>query len=551
MINIVSQKVDENLKIVVQELEKKEDIKKLQELLNTTNKVEINFLNIQVICEQIIIALFKIKSNLSIYTNENTLKTYLSNLGFNIKLLKEQNNNKNILNLDYLALAGSAGSLKKFINIIENLPASEISVFVIMHHRPDEKSSLSQILQTKTKYYKVIEAKSDMRVEPSTIYTAPPGKHMIVIGGFIFLTDEAKRNFSKPSISTSFESLSNEYKNNLLAILVCGYGSDGSDCLKLLKNNGTTVIIENPEECEAKPMLENAIKTKQYDKILYLNEIKEYINYFLNSEPFNKEELENFLDKIYEVYGYDYRGYNLEHIKRRIKLFYSTLKPKNFYEFEKKVLDNKNIFKDLFLNISVNVTTFYRNPEVFKILKENLLLKLDSFLDIKIWCAGCSSGEEPYSIAIFLKELGLLHKSLIYATDLNDIVLKNAKNGLYSMQNYKQFLKHYYQAGGSESFSKYFNHFENFVQVKDEIKQRILFFRHNLVEDKKINDFQLIFCRNVIIYFDKELKTDIFELFNQSLDSYGFLVLGESESLDNHEKFITIDKSNRIYKRKT
>lgn len=551
MINIVSQKVDENLKIVVQELEKKEDIKKLQELLNTTNKVEINFLNIQVICEQIIIALFKIKSNLSIYTNENTLKTYLSNLGFNIKLLKEQNNNKNILNLEYLALAGSAGSLKKFINIIENLPASEISVFVIMHHRPDEKSSLSQILQTKTKYYKVIEAKSDMRVEPSTIYTAPPGKHMIVIGGFIFLTDEAKRNFSKPSISTSFESLSNEYKNNLLAILVCGYGSDGSDCLELLKNNGTTVIIENPEECEAKPMLENAIKTKQYDKILYLNEIKEYINYFLNSEPFNKEELENFLDKIYEVYGYDYRGYNLEHIKRRIKLFYSTLKPKNFYEFEKKVLNNKNIFKDLFLNISVNVTTFYRNPEVFKILKENLLPKLDSFLDIKIWCAGCSSGEEPYSIAIFLKELGLLHKSLIYATDLNDIVLKNAKNGLYSMQNYKQFLKHYYQAGGSESFSKYFNHFENFVQVKDEIKQRILFFRHNLVEDKKINDFQLIFCRNVIIYFDKELKTDIFELFNQSLDSYGFLVLGESESLDNHEKFITIDKSNRIYKRKT
>lgn len=551
MINIVSQKVDDNLKIVVQELEKKEDIKKLQELLNTTNKVEINFLNIQVICEQIIIALFKIKSNLSIYTNENTLKTYLSNLGFNIKLLKEQNNNKNILNLEYLALAGSAGSLKKFINIIENLPASEISVFVIMHHRPDEKSSLSQILQTKTKYYKVIEAKSDMRVEPSTIYTAPPGKHMIVIGGFIFLTDEAKRNFSKPSISTSFESLSNEYKNNLLAILVCGYGSDGSDCLELLKNNGTTVIIENPEECEAKPMLENAIKTKQYDKILYLNEIKEYINYFLNSEPFNKEELENFLDKIYEVYGYDYRGYNLEHIKRRIKLFYSTLKPKNFYEFEKKVLDNKNIFKDLFLNISVNVTTFYRNPEVFKILKENLLPKLDSFLDIKIWCAGCSSGEEPYSIAIFLKELGLLHKSLIYATDLNDIVLKNAKNGLYSMQNYKQFLKHYYQAGGSESFSKYFNHFENFVQVKDEIKQRILFFRHNLVEDKKINDFQLIFCRNVIIYFDKELKTDIFELFNQSLDSYGFLVLGESESLDNHEKFITIDKSNRIYKRKT
>ncbi|SKB58030.1 CheR family methyltransferase [Malaciobacter marinus] len=552
MINIVSQEVNNTLKIIVQNIEKEEDIKKLLSLLDYEKKsIEINFLNIQTIESEIILALNKIKSHLCIYSNETTLKNYLNQLGFEVKFIRNQNRVKRKkLNLEYLAIGGSAGSLKKFIDIVENLPYSQMSIFIVMHHRSDEKSSLSQILQTKTAYYKVVEAKSDMKIENSTIYTAPPGKHMIIIGGFIFLTNEEKRNFSKPSISTTFETLSNEYKNNLLAILVCGYGSDGSDSLKLLQKNESTVIIEDPKECEAKPMLENAIKTTYYDEILSLESINKYINNYLNNDPFNNTQLEEFLNKIYEEYGYDYRGYNLEHIKRRVKLFYSNLKPNNFLEFQNEVLSNKNIFKDLFFNISVNITTFYRNPEVFKKLKDTLLPKLDSFLDIKIWCAGCSSGEEPYSIAIFLKEIGLLNRSLIYATDLNEMILKNAKNGLYSKQNYKQFLKNYYQAGGSESFSKYFYDHGDFVEINEEIKQRILFFRHNLVEDRKINDFQLIFCRNVLIYFDKELKENIFKLFKQSLDSYGFLVLGESESLDNHEKFLTLDKKNRIYKRK-
>lgn len=547
--NLISHIKNNTLKIVVQELEKKEDIKKLLELLEYERFIEISFLNIQSLPKEIIIKLSEIKDKIKVFTNEATLRTYLMNLNFDLSYIENYKSTKKNLNLEYLALGGSAGSLKKFCTIIKNLPKSDISVFVIMHHKADEKSALSSILQTQTEHYKVVEARSDMKIEPATIYTAPPAKHMIIAGGFIFLTDEPKRNFSKPSISTTFESLSNEFKSNLLAVLVCGYGADGSDSLELLQENNSTVIIEDPSECEAKPMLENAIKTENYDKISNINEISSYINNFLNEKLFSDLELTNFLNEIFEKYGYDYRGYNNEHIKRRVKLFYSTLKPKNFKDFQNIVLNNKNIFKDLFLNISVNVTTFYRNPDVFKVLKQQLLPKLDSFMDIKIWCAGCSSGEEPYSIAIFLKELGLLDRSLIYATDLNDIILKNAQNGLYSKSSYKQFLKHYYQAGGSESFSKYFNDHEEFVEVKDEIKEKILFFRHNLVLDGKINDFQLIFCRNVIIYFDKELKLNIFKLFKDSLDSYGFLILGESESLDLNNDFITIDKNNKIYKR--
>ncbi len=552
MKNIISHKIDNIFKIIVQEAEKKENIALILELLKQEEeKFEISFLNIQSLPKEIIIALHKIKNKLTIITNETILKTYLINLNFELQLINNQNLKLKTLNLEYLALGGSAGSLKKFIKIVENLPPSQISIFIIMHYKPDGNSSLSSILQNKTIYYNVVEAKSNMKIEPATIYTAPPGKHLIVVEEFIFLTDEKKRNFSKPSISTTFETLSNEYKNNLLAILLCGYGRDGSDSLEQLQQNGTTVIIEDPKECEAKLMLENAIETGNYDLILSLKEINNYISYFLNSELFDDKEVKILLNKIYDKYGYNYSEYNFEHIKRRIKLFYSTLKPSSFLEFQKIILENKNIFKDLFLNISVNVTTFYRNPKIFKILKEKLLHKLDSFIDIKIWCAGCSSGEEPYSIAIFLKELGLLDKSLIYATDLNEVILSNAKNALYSKESYKQFLKHYYQAGGNESFSKYFNHYDSFVEVKEEIREKILFFRHNLVEDKRINDFQLIFCRNVLIYFNKDLKEKIFDLFESSLDNYGFLILGESETVDKHDKFTAIDITNKIYKKKT
>lgn len=549
--NIISHDKDNIRKIIIQnELEKKRDIKQLLSLLETTYLVEINFVNIQTIPKEIVVVLNKRKDNTQIFTNEATLKAYLMNLGFSLSFQDNYKNKLKNLNMEYIAIGGSAGSLKKIMYLIENLPKSNLSIFIVMHQKADKKSSLSSILQNSTSDYKVVEAKSDTKVENATIYVAPPGKHMIVAGGFIFLTNEDKRNFSKPSISITFEALSKEYKNSLLSILVCGYGADGSDALQVLQDNDSCVILEDPEECKAQDMLKNAIKTGNYDYIYKLEEISNFISGSIDNDFFTNEDLEKLLLKIYKKYGYDYRGYNISHIKRRVHLFYGALNPKNFFEFESIVLENKNIFKDLFLNLSVNITTFYRNPEVFKILKQELLPKLDSYMDIKIWCAGCSSGEEPYSIAIFLKELGLLDRSLIYATDINDVILKNAQNGLYSKENYNLFLKHYYQAGGDESFSKYFKDHEEFVEINDELKEKILFFRHNLALDAKINDFQLIFCRNVLIYFDKELKGRIFNLFRDSLDSYGFLVLGESESLDGHLDYKAIDKKNKIYKRK-
>lgn len=546
--SILSQERNNTLKIFVQdELDKKSTLE-LLELLEYENSIELNLFSIQSIPKNIVIKLHTLKDRLEIFTDENSIKSYLLNLGFSLTFKDSKKRQTTQSKFDAIVLGGSAGSLSKFIEIIKALPKSEITIFIVMHQLAQKESKLSDVLKNFNLDYNIVEAKSDMKIEPSTIYTAPAAKHLIVASGYIFLTDSPKRNYAKPSISTSFESISNEYKNSLLAVLVSGYGNDGSDSLKTLMENSSTVIIQDPNECEAKAMVENAIGTKNYNSVLPLKKIIEFIQINISTDFLNSFDLKDFLDKIYEKYGYDYREYDLKHIRRRVEHFYNLYNLKSFEEFESLVLNDKRVFKELFLNISINVTTFFRNPEIFKVLKKSVLPKLDSFVDIKIWCAGCSSGEEPYSIAIILKELGLLDRSLIYATDLNNLILEHAKNGLFSKESYNLFLKHYYQSGGEESFSEYFNDYGEFVEIKEELKSKILFFKHNLSIDSKINDFQLIFCRNVIIYFNEKLKSKVFNLFSESLDSYGFLILGESENL-NRIEFEVVDKTNKIYKR--
>jgi len=549
---IIREKISDDLvKIFVDSLNLNLHVEELLEALQEDTNYEISLLNIPFIPVAILVRFDELKTKISIIINKLNLKYYLKNLGFSVKLQESKQllNVSNLNNIQYLALGGSAGSLKKFIDIIKYLPSSDLSIFIVMHQKSDIQSSLAQILQRKTNSYEVIEAKSDMRVMPSTIYVAPPNKHMLVIGGFIYLTDDELKHFSRPSISNTFSSLAAEYKTRLLSILVCGYGSDGSDSLKDIRKNGGLVIIEQLYECKATPMLENAINTGEYDYILSIDGINELLYNHLAKTNAIDIYLDEFLDKVYETYGYDYRHYNRKHVIRRIQYFLNILLIKNFKEFEKEVLTNKDIFKDMFLNLSVNVTTFFRNPQTFKALRDEIFQKFHNKSSIKIWCAGCSSGEEPYSIAIILKELGLLDRALIYATDFNGVVLQYAKNAIYSNNNFKLFSKQYKESGGKYELEKYFTSYDDFHILNDEIKEKVLFFRHNLTTDGVLNEFQLVFCRNVIIYFDSVLKQRVFDLFDDSLEEDGVLVLGESEGYDKRENFQTIDLNNKIYKK--
>ncbi|MFN3404569.1 MAG: CheR family methyltransferase [Cytophagaceae bacterium] len=262
--------------------------------------------------------------------------------------------------------------------------------------------------------------------------------------------------------------------------------------------------------------------------------------------------IEEFLNEIFLKYGYDFREYSTASITRRIKRFKELRSGKNWIEFQDQVLTDEKYFGEFLREVTVNVTEMFRDPSFYKALREQVIPQLKTYPFIRIWDAGCSTGEETYSLAILLYEEGLYDKCQIYATDINQQVVKKAKEGVFTLQQIKEFTSNYHASGGKEEFSNYFTAKYNNVVMHDFLKKNMVFSAHNLVSDGSFNEFHLIICRNVLIYFKRELQDRVIKLFYESLPAFGFLGLGNKETLsvsDYRNKFIEIDKIEKIYKR--
>ncbi len=523
--------------------------------------IEITFIEARVLPEKIIerLVLLNKQCKAKIYTLHLTLWLYLLGLNIDCHLTVRANKSKKKSNIRAIALAGSAGSLEPILHIIKNLPTKNQilkdkpwSIFIVQHLKEGQRSYLPDILNRETAY-EVIESKSDTEVKSQTIYCASPDYHLVVIGNYIFNTKEEKLNLSRPSIEKMFNSLSDEYGDELLAVLLSGYGADGVNSLDKMLQKGSTVIIQEPTDCDADVLTKAAINTNHFDYVMNTEKISNFVNSCLTSNSEQQiDNIHDFLEQIHKRYGFDYRNYQLESITRRIQTNMVRNNYPEFVDFSKAVLSNQKIFEDLFLDFSVNVTEFFRDPQTFRIIREKILPYLNSFHHIKIWCAGCSTGEEPYSLAMMLKEENMLHKTQIYATDFNNVILKQAKNGLYSTDNQERCTNRYMESGGKTNFHYYFDTQDNYLKIKQELKDKILFFEHNLVSDSVFNEFNLILCRNTIIYFNDKLQKRVLSLFNSSLRRNGFLVLGKSETLANtttSKFFNKYDIDNRIYKK--
>lgn len=270
-------------------------------------------------------------------------------------------------------------------------------------------------------------------------------------------------------------------------------------------------------------------------------------------EILNNEDVYSFLNDLNTTYGYDYTEYQIDSIMRRINIAMLKERIYDFNLFREKVLNNEEDFHNLFLDFSINTTEFFRNPEVFALIKNKILPYLNSYNHIKIWCAGCSNGKEPYSLAIMLKEAGILDKTQIYATDINPYVIEEAKNGLYSMSTLDKDINNYRNAQGENNFIQYFDINRSYIKVKDELMKNILFFQHSLLSSGTLNEFNLILCRNVFIYFNDSLQERMLKNFYNSLDNNGFLVLGKSEGIqrNNGKKYFRkYDEILKVYKKK-
>jgi len=264
------------------------------------------------------------------------------------------------------------------------------------------------------------------------------------------------------------------------------------------------------------------------------------------------ESLEQFLVDVKNRFGDDFTNYNYSTIKRRIEIHCIKLNVDSFYLYTQYVLNSQETFDEMFTHFSINVTEFFREPDQLKIFKDEVIPYLQTFPYLKIWCAGCSTGEEAYSISILLEEAGVLDKCQVYATDFNNKVLDRAKNGLFDISHFDVTSEQYKSSGGEKNLEDYFVKKGKFFQIKKRLKEKILFFNHNLVTDGVMNNFQLIVCKNVVIYFNKNLKDTVLDKFSESLKYNGFMILGNSEYLPEkfEEQFKLYSNKSKVYQKK-
>lgn len=264
-------------------------------------------------------------------------------------------------------------------------------------------------------------------------------------------------------------------------------------------------------------------------------------------------EVELLLEAMYMKYGYDFRSYSRDHIKRRVqnRLWISGLN--NISEIQYMLLTDEKFFKLILTDFSINVTQMFRDPSFFLSIRKEVIPVLKTYPHVKIWHAGCSTGEEAYSMAILLKEEGSYDRTQIYATDFNENVIKKAKEGIFPITQIKEYTYNYQMSGGRTAFSDYYKAKYDFALLDKELKQRIIFAEHNLVNDSVFGEMQMIVCRNVLIYFNRSLQSHVLKLFYESLCSGGFLCLGSKECLqftELRDYFEPIVESDRIFRKK-
>jgi chemotaxis protein methyltransferase CheR len=244
-----------------------------------------------------------------------------------------------------------------------------------------------------------------------------------------------------------------------------------------------------------------------------------------------KMEIELLLEAIYRHYGFDFRSYAFSSIRRRIWKRINAEGLSNVTALQERILHDSNVMERLLLDLSINVTAMFRDPGFYRAFRDDVVPLLRTYPFIRVWHAGCSTGEEVYSMAILLEEEGLLARSRLYATDINEVVLQQARAGIFPLERMQEYTENYIKAGGKRSFSEYYTAKYDGALFSPTLTEHVVFSQHNLVTDRSFSEFNVILCRNVLIYFDKSLQARVQGLFYDSLVHFGILGLGSKESL--------------------
>ncbi len=482
------------------------------------------------------------------------------------KLTPEKEVKKNSFTV--VAIGASAGGLEAFSLLLKKLPVDTGMAYIYVQHlSPDHKSLLTSILSKITKM-KVQEIDNMEKMEPNNVYVIPPNKVIEVINGHIRLLPRIKKNIPNLTIDLLFSSLAETHKENVIGVVLSGYASDGMMGLKAIKDAGGITFAQD-DTAQAGSMPKSAISSGVVDYILSPEEIAHElvrlskIGISKNSIPEKKVKekevtLENNnydINTIFELLlketGVDFSHYKMPTIKRRVNHKMQQYGIKTIQEYVKLLLKKNNEIEILYTDLLINVTSFFRETETFQFLKTTLLpniLKSKSPEEtLRIWVPACSTGQEAYSIAMIISELqeNKTNKKpvQIFATDLSEDVIRDARNGEYSQSDVESIPKKY--------LSRYFTKVGDNYRIVKELREMCIFAPHNILRDPPFSRMDFVSCCNLLIYFDSAAQKKVFASLHFALNDTGYLMLGKAESIGTSSQLFTlINNKFKIYSRK-
>jgi two-component system, chemotaxis family, CheB/CheR fusion protein len=464
-----------------------------------------------------------------------------------------------------VAIGASAGGIESITELLKYVPETTGMAFVfIQHTTPDHESRLDEVLGRATKM-KVLEAKERLKVKPDHIYLIPPNREMKIEDGMLMLSLRPARTQNYSPINHFFFSLAENYKEKAIGILLSGNAPDGTLGLKAIKAEGGISFVQDAS-AQFQGMAKNAIVEEAVDLVLSPKRIGEELSKFskqhdgyqsallkLNEEAINDrdENLFDILKQIHRLTGVDFSHYKINTIKRRIVRRMILHKIDSLEDYAQHLKNHANEIHQLYQDLLINVTSFFRDQEATEYLRKNVLPKLvkQKATDeaIRLWIPACSTGQEAYSLAMLLMEV-LGEKAAttsvqIFATDLSEVAVNKARLGIYSKDEVEEI--------PIKRLNRFFVKIDSHYRIVKSIRDLCIFATHNVLKDPPFSRLDVISCSNLLIYLEPQLQKKLIATFHYALNNAGYLVLGKSETIGTSGYlFSQVDKQFKLYAKK-
>lgn len=477
-----------------------------------------------------------------------------------VKVAKKKVLPKNLNLFPIIGLGCSAGGLEAASLLLKEIPAkANLAIIYVQHLDPGHKSQIVELLANTTSLT-VIEAINGMKIQPGNVYVMPPAKGIAIVDGSIKLFARSHARVLHLPIDTFFQSLAEDRKNQAIGVVLSGSAQDGTAGLLAIRNEGGVTFAQEPTTARYDGMPRSAIADGHVDFVMTPEQIAKKLLWLSSHIIFRRKESlkvepdlkdTEALQKIFlalrkNIYV-DFSDYKKETILRRLNRRMLLLKLDTIELYSEYIESHPEELKELFADLLIHVTSFFRDPKAYLALKKNAIPKIlkgrEPNRPIRVWVPGCSTGEEAYSIAISIiecmEELSLKIPVQIFASDLSELALKKARTGIY--QNLEQQIS-------KEQLNRFFEKTDVGFRISKKIREICLFSRHDLTSDPPFAKIDLISCRNLLIYFSAELQKRIFPTFHYALAPKGILWLGSSESAATFPNlFSSLDKKNKLY----